>query len=145
LRKSQPLFPLHLPGVAGRREIPSTTRHPSSPPRERIYRSPSFAFLEHYLFAGILSLAVIFLLIILFVTSANPATVVLGSLTSGGGLFVPNYKKVVWGLSLSAVAIVLLVTGGLASLQVMAITAAFPFMLVMLVLCYTLVIGLSQE
>ena len=104
-----------------------------------------FLFLEHYPFAGVLSLVAISLLIIFFVTSADSATVVLGSLTSGGGLFVPNYKKVVWGLSLSAVAIVLLVTGGLASLQVMAITVAFPFMLVMLVLCYTLVIGLSQE
>jgi glycine betaine transporter len=27
----------------------------------------------------------------------------------------------------------------------MAITAAFPFMFVMLILCYTLYIGLSQE
>ncbi len=104
-----------------------------------------FAFLEHYPFAGILSLVAIFLLIVFFVTSADSATVVLGSLTSGGGLVVPNYKKVVWGLSLSAVSIVLLITGGLESLQVMAITAAFPFMLVMLVLCYTLAIGLSQE
>lgn len=104
-----------------------------------------FAFLEHYPFAGILSLAAILLLIVFFVTSADSATVVLGSLTSGGGLVVPNYKKVVWGLSLSAVAIVLLLTGGLDALQVMAITAAFPFMLVMIGLCYTLAIGLSQE
>jgi len=104
-----------------------------------------FAFLEHYPFAGLLSLAAIFVLIVFFITSADSATVVLGSLTSGGSLSVPNYKKVIWGLSLSAVAIVLLVTGGLASLQVMAITAAFPFMLVMIVLCYTLAIGLSQE
>jgi len=104
-----------------------------------------FAFLEHYPFAGILSLAAILLLIVFFVTSADSATVVLGSLTSGGGLVVPNYKKVVWGLSLSAVAIVLLLTGGLDALQVIAITAAFPFMLVMIGLCYTLAIGLSQE
>ncbi|WOX57820.1 hypothetical protein [Methanoculleus receptaculi] len=34
---------------------------------------------------------------------------------------------------------------GLDPLQVMAITAAFPFMLVMIGLCYTLAIGLSQE
>ena len=101
--------------------------------------------LKHYPFAGILSLVVISLLIIFFVTSANSATVVPGSLTPGGGLIVPNYKKVVRGLSLSAVSIMLPVTGGLASLQAMAITAAFPFMLVMLALCYTLVIGLSQE
>ena len=101
--------------------------------------------LKHYPFAGILSLVAISLLIIFFVTSADSATVVPGSFTSGGGLIVPNCKKVAWGLSLSAISIMLLVTGGLASLQVMAITVAFPFMLVMLILCYTLVIGLSQE
>lgn len=104
-----------------------------------------FAFLEHYPFAGLLSAIAIFVLIVFFITSADSATVVLGSLTSGGSLSVPNYKKVIWGLSLPAVAITLLVTGGLSSLQMMTITAAFPFMLVMIVLCYTLAIGLSQE
>lgn len=104
-----------------------------------------FAFLEHYPFAGALSIVAILLLIIFFVTSADSATVVLGSLTSGGDMIIPNYKKTVWGLSLSAVAIVLLATGGLESLQMMAITAAFPFMLVMIILCYTLAVGLAQE
>ncbi|WP_214019757.1 BCCT family transporter [Methanoculleus sp.] len=104
-----------------------------------------FAFLEHYPSAGLLTLIAIIVLIVFFITSADSATVVLGSLTSGGSLIVPTYKKAIWGLSLSAVAITLLVTGGLSSLQVMAITAAFPFMLVMIVLCYTLAIGLSQE
>jgi glycine betaine transporter len=51
----------------------------------------------------------------------------------------------IWGLSLSGVAIILLLGGGLSSLQMMAITAAFPFMFVMILLCYTLYIGLSQE
>ncbi|MFY1644329.1 BCCT family transporter, partial [Methanoculleus bourgensis] len=104
-----------------------------------------FAFLEHYPFAGILSLVAIAVLLVFFVTSADSATVVLGSLTSNGNLAVPTYKKVIMGLSLSAVAIILLVTGGLSSLQKMAITAAFPFLFVMLILCYTLAIGLSQE
>ena len=104
-----------------------------------------FVFFEHYPFTGILSLIAILLLSIFFVTSADSATVVLGSLTSGGSLAVPLYKKVIWGLSLSAVAIILLLTGGLDALQKMAITAAFPFMIVMIILCYTLWIGLSQE
>ena len=104
-----------------------------------------FVFFEHYPFAGVLSLIAILLLSIFFVTSADSATVVLGSLTTGGSLAVPLYKKVFWALSLSAVAIVLLMTGGLDALQKMAITAAFPFMIVMIILCYTLWIGLSQE
>jgi len=104
-----------------------------------------FAFFEHYPLSGLLSLIVILLLIVFFVTSADSATVVLGSLTSGGSMIVPMYKKVIWGLSLSTVAIVLLLTGGLDALQMMAITAAFPFMIVMVILCYTLWIGLSQE
>src|SRR5690606_5170076 len=94
-----------------------------------------FAFFEHYPLAGLLAFVAIILLVVFFVTSASSAMVVLGSLTSGGSLIVPMYKKVIWGVSLSAVAIILLVTGGLSSLQMMAITAAFPFMLVMLVLC----------
>ena len=104
-----------------------------------------FAFLEHFPFSALLSLIAILLLIIFFVTSADSATVVLGSLTSGGSQFIPTYKKVIWGLSLSGVAIILLVSGGLSSLQMMAITAAFPFMFVMILLCYTLYVGLSQE
>lgn len=104
-----------------------------------------FAFFEHYPLAGLLAFVAIILLVVFFVTSASSAMVVLGSLTSGGSLIVPMYKKVIWGVSLSAVAIILLVTGGLSSLQMMAITAAFPFMLVMLALCSTLLIGLSQE
>jgi len=102
-------------------------------------------FFEQYPVSGLLSLIAILLLIVFFVTSANSATVVLGSITSGGSMIVPMYKKVIWGLSLSTVAIVLLLTGGLDALQMMAITAAFPFMIVMVILCYTLWIGLSQE
>ncbi|MDG6249371.1 BCCT family transporter, partial [Methanocalculus sp.] len=104
-----------------------------------------FVFFEHYPLAGVLSLIAIMLLSIFFITSADSATVVLGSLTTGGSLAVPLYKKVIWGLSLSTVAITLLLTGGLDALQKMAITAAFPFMIVMIILCYTLWIGLSQE
>lgn len=104
-----------------------------------------FVFLENYPFPALLSLIALFLLMVFFITSADSATVVLSSLTSGGGAFVKVYKKIVWGLSLSAVAIILLLTGGLSSLQIMAVTAAFPFLFVMFILCYNLYIGLSQE
>ncbi|MDG6256636.1 MAG: BCCT family transporter [Methanomicrobiaceae archaeon] len=104
-----------------------------------------FVFLEHYPFSALLSLIAIFLLIVFFITSADSATVVLSSLTSGGSMIVPLYKKVFWALALSTVAIILLITGGLSALQVMAIMAAFPFMIVMILLCYTLTIGLAQE
>jgi len=104
-----------------------------------------FVFLEHYPFPALLSVIALFLLMVFFITSADSATVVLSSLTSGGGAFVKVYKKMVWGLFLSAVAIILLLTGGLTSLQIMAVTAAFPFLFVMFLLCYNLYIGLSQE
>ncbi|RQD80862.1 MAG: BCCT family transporter [Methanocalculus sp. MSAO_Arc2] len=104
-----------------------------------------FAFFEYFPLTTLLSLLAILLLGVFFITSADSATVVLGSLTSGGNIVVPMYKKAIWGISLSTVAIVLLMTGGLDALQMMAINAAFPFMFVMLILCYTLWIGLSQE
>ena len=52
-----------------------------------------FAFLEHYPFSAVLSLIAILLLIIFFVTSADSATVVLGSLTSGGSPFYSDIQE----------------------------------------------------
>ncbi|KUG19241.1 glycine betaine transporter opud [hydrocarbon metagenome] len=104
-----------------------------------------FALFEHYPLAGPLSLLAILLLFVFFVTSADSATFVLGSMTSRGSLHPPLYRKLVWGVVQSAVAVILLFTGGLLALQQMAIVAALPFTVVMVLLCYNLFAGLSRE
>jgi len=106
---------------------------------------PLFALFNYYPLPGVLSTVAIILLMVFFVTSADSATFVLGMMTSQGDLAPPLSKKIIWGVTLSCVAAVLLIAGGLNALQRMAITAALPFTIIMLMLCYTLLLGLREE
>ncbi|WP_342388220.1 BCCT family transporter [Salinicoccus bachuensis] len=78
----------------------------------------------------ILSVIALLLVSSFFVTSADSATYVLGMQTAFGSLQPSNKIKVVWGIALSSIAFVLLLSGGdtgLAALQSAAIISAFPF------------------
>jgi glycine betaine transporter len=104
-----------------------------------------FDMFEYYPFSGFLSLVAVVLLLVFFVTSGDSATFVLGMMTSGGSMQPSLGKKLAWGVIQSAVAAILLVAGGLTALQQMAISAALPFTLIMLLLCVNLVKGLQAE
>lgn len=85
------------------------------------------------------------LLTIFFVTSADSSTLVLAMMTSGGDLNPRTYRKFIWGILQSAVAAILLASGGLEALRKMAISSALPFTIIMLVLCYSLLRALRYE
>ncbi|WP_045215120.1 glycine betaine uptake BCCT transporter [Desulfonatronovibrio magnus] len=104
-----------------------------------------FAVFDYYPGAAILSNVAILLLIVFFVTSADSATFVLGIMTSDGSPNPSLSKKMIWGVTQSSVAAILLVSGGLAALQKMAITAALPFTFVLLFMCFNLWKGLVSE
>ena len=104
-----------------------------------------FNVFAYYPLGDLLSLVAVILLLVFFVTSADSATFVLGMMTSSGSLSPPLAKKLVWGLTESAVAATLLLSGGLNALQQMAIAAALPFTMIMLLMCYSLFRALSQE
>jgi glycine betaine transporter len=53
--------------------------------------------------------------------------------------------KIVWGILQSAIAIVLLVSGGLQGLQTASILAALPFAIIMVFMCFAIYIALNQE
>ncbi|MEU8894855.1 BCCT family transporter [Nocardia sp. NPDC048505] len=80
-----------------------------------------------------------------FITSADSASLVMGSLTSRGALHPPSWLVVTWGVLMAAVAAVLLVAGGLKSLQTATILVALPFVLVMLALCWALLKELRED
>ncbi|MFB9860494.1 BCCT family transporter [Salinicoccus siamensis] len=83
----------------------------------------------------ILSVIALMLVASFFVTSADSATYVLGIQTSNGSLQPSNKIKIVWGVALSAIAFILLLSGGetgLSALQSAAIVSAFPFSFVIL-------------
>ena len=86
------------------------------------------------------------LLIILFViTSANSATFVLGMFTAKGVLQPRRWIRFSWGLAQILVAAVLLIGGGLASLQTISILVAFPFMILMVFMASALLRSLRDE
>jgi glycine betaine transporter len=104
-----------------------------------------FEVFTHYPLTIGLSIVAVLLLAVFFVTSADSATYVLAMMTSGGALNPSLAKKITWGLLQSAVAAILLFSGGLEALQRMAIIAALPFAIVMLLLCRSLLKAMRFE
>ncbi|SDK40724.1 BCCT family transporter [Lacicoccus qingdaonensis] len=85
----------------------------------------------------LLSLIAMLLVSSFFITSADSATFVIGMQTSFGSLTPSSMIKVVWGVSLSAIAFVLLLAGGetgLNALQSAAIISALPFSIVVILM-----------
>ncbi|ACB84203.1 BCCT family transporter [Natranaerobius thermophilus] len=104
-----------------------------------------FHLFEAFPLGSILSSVTILLLFVFFITSADSATFVLGILSSNGTLNPSLAKKMTWGASQSGIALILLFTGGIQALQQMSITAALPFSIIMVLLCYNLLSALKEE
>ena len=88
-------------------------------------------------FGFVLSIVALALIASFFITSADSATFVLGMQTSFGRLNPSGFVKIVWGVSLSAIAYVLLLAGGdtgLDALQSAAIISALPFSFVIILM-----------
>jgi len=95
--------------------------------------------------AEITSFIGIVLVIVFFVTSSDSGSLVIDTITAGGKIDAPKPQRVFWGVIEGAIAIALLVGGGLAALQSAAVAAGLPFTLVLLVGCYAIVKGLMSE
>ncbi len=104
-----------------------------------------FTFFDHLPLSSVLSLMGFALVAIYYVTVADTSTFVLGMLSEGGTLNPSNKIKMTWGIIQSAVAAVLLISGGLEVLQTASIAAAFPFAIIMIFMCYSLLKGLQSE
>ncbi|MBO1331151.1 BCCT family transporter [Streptomyces sp. VRA16 Mangrove soil] len=104
-----------------------------------------FAMLDALPLGTITSWVAMILVMTYFVTSADSASLVMGSLTSRGALHPRTWLVVTWGVLMAAVAAVLLVAGGLDSLQSATILVALPFVVVMLALCWALLKELRED
>ena len=104
-----------------------------------------FKIFELYPMSRVLSILVICLLTIFFITSADSATYSLSMMTSNGDIEPPRYKKVIWAIIEATIAYLLLSAGSLKPLQTISIAASLPFLFIMLAMCPSLIRELKKE
>ncbi|WP_416147944.1 BCCT family transporter [Salipaludibacillus sp. HK11] len=104
-----------------------------------------FLVLSQLPFGGLLGFAGLLLIIIFFITSANSATYVLGVFSSSGSMNPRSYVLIIWGLLISAISAVLLLSGGIEGLQATATITSFPFMIIMLFMTVAIFRSLRKE
>lgn len=100
-----------------------------------------FGVFSQYPFSLVLSVIAIILVFIYFITSADSATVVLAMLSENGSEKTSNKIKLIWGIVLASIASILLINGGLGSLQNILIITAFPFS----ILLFLIVVSVFKE
>ena len=103
--------------------------------------SALFTFFEMMPFTNVLSILAMCLIFVFLVTSADSASYIVAQMTDEGSLEPPLYKRLSWGLMISAICLTLIVAGGLKGLQTGSLLAALPF----LVILYFMVFVLTRE
>ncbi|MGG5260557.1 BCCT family transporter [Phycicoccus avicenniae] len=107
-----------------------------------------FGLLDTMPLAGVTTVVVMLLVAIFFVSGADAASIVMGTLSQRGTMEPSRWNVIFWGVATGAVAAVMLLVGGdsaLTGLQNLTIVAALPFALVMVGLAWALVKDLSQD
>ncbi|MDR7124769.1 BCCT family transporter [Pseudotabrizicola sp. 4114] len=104
-----------------------------------------FEMLSQMPLAGISSLVGIILVVVFFVTSSDSGSLVIDTIAAGGKTNAPVVQRVFWATFEGLVAVALLLGGGLAALQAMAVSTGLPFTLVLLAACYSILRGLMNE
>ncbi|MCG2621000.1 BCCT family transporter [Arthrobacter sp. I2-34] len=101
--------------------------------------------------AGAVSILAMVLVAIFFITGADAASIVMGSLSSHGAEEPRRGVVIFWGALTGAVAAVMLLAGGnqpaeaLSGLQRITIVAALPFVVVMFLMCIALAKDLRRD
>ena len=104
-----------------------------------------FKIFDLYPLGKVLSILVVLLLAIFFITSADSATFSLSMLSSNGDLNPPAYKKTIWAVIEAAMAYILLLSGGIKPLQTISIVAALPFLAIMILMCFSLIKAFRED
>ncbi|MEV5550488.1 BCCT family transporter [Streptomyces sp. NPDC052309] len=109
-----------------------------------------FAVLREFPIATVTSLLVMVLVGIFFVSGADAASIVMGTLSQRGALEPGRPVVVFWGVVTGAVAAIMLLVGSgqgdaLTGLQNLTILAAAPFVIVMIFMCVALMRDLRRD
>lgn len=107
--------------------------------------SAIFKLVEYYPFAKPITLLIVVMIVLWFVTSSDSASFVIDMLTAGGDTNPPKIQRLFWAIMEGLIAAILLAAGGLEALQAAAIVAGLPFALVIFLMMYALLRGLGRD
>ncbi len=107
-----------------------------------------FQMLENLPIGAVTSFVAIILVLVFFITSSDSGSLVIDSITAGGKIDAPTVQRIFWAVMEGVIAGALLFGGGadaLGALQAAAITVGLPFTVVLLLMCFSLYLGLKHE
>lgn len=104
-----------------------------------------FKFFEALPLPMVTSTIATLLVVFFFVTSSDSGSLVIDMLTSKGEEMSPVWQRIFWALLSGAIAIALLVAGGLKSLQAATIASALPFTIIMWLMCWGMLRAMRLE
>ncbi|MBU5616219.1 BCCT family transporter [Psychrobacter sp. TAE2020] len=107
--------------------------------------SAIFKLVEYYPLTKPVTLMIVIMIVLWFVTSSDSASFVIDMLTAGGDTNPPKIQRLFWATMEGLIAAILLAAGGLGALQAAAIVAGLPFALVIFVMMYALLRGLGRD
>lgn len=107
--------------------------------------SAIFKLVEYYPLTKPITFLIVIMIVLWFVTSSDSASFVIDMLTAGGDTNPPKIQRLFWAIMQGLIAAILLAAGGLGALQAAAIVAGLPFAIVVFVMMYALLRGLSRD
>ena len=103
-----------------------------------------FRFLDYLPLSTVTSFAALLSIALFFITSADSGIYVLNNIASRDkSLASPAWQTIMWGVLMSVVAITLLASGGIGTLQTVTLITALPFALLMFAMCMSFIFGVK--
>ena len=104
-----------------------------------------FDMLDHLPGGALLTIGFLILIAVFFITSADSGALVMAMIASGGQSEPKTWLRVAFACLSSALAIALLIAGGLDALKTAAILIALPFSFVMIAMCWSTFVAFGRE
>lgn len=104
-----------------------------------------FEMLSFYPFTSVTSLIATVSLVTFAVTSIDSGSLVVSYLTAGGKREISTHQRIIWPILIGTTAAVLLLGNGLEALQTAVIATGLPFAVLILLMVYTIYLGLRRE
>ena len=108
------------------------------------YSLVMFEFLKHLPWTGVFSVITLFTVVVFFITSSDSASYVVHCISSKDGK-TSLLSKIYWASLEGLLAMVLVYFGGIKSLELLVIVLAFPFSIIMCLVCYSFLKELRKD